>query len=141
MGDPRLTTFLPVRFRILVLTSLIALLLVPVGVSAETGAGSTETGTSTENWIVQLESGWMQFSSTGGVRGILGDSTHYTAGTDATTLLASFDGETSAASAIARLLNHPGVAFVEPDIIYEYQYEFIPNDRSFEHQLWAQTVN
>lgn len=133
-------TFLPIRYRALVLALLVSLVVVPVSVSAET---SQENGSdqSSGDWIVKLNSDWAQFSSSDGVAGFLGDSTRSTFGSDNSSFVVSFDGETSASDAIARLSGHPAVDYIEPDIFYEYQEEFIPNDPLFGDQDWAETVN
>lgn len=117
------------------------LVIIPAPVTAESGSDDSTATTSAGDWIIQLDSEWVRFSGTGDVAGFLGDSSQRTFGDGGNTIAVSFDGETRASDAIARLSNHPGVDYVEPDVFYEYQEEFIPNDPGFPDQDWARTVN
>jgi hypothetical protein len=96
-----------------VLALLLALVVVPSAVSAQSDGRSGTQTSSTGDWIIQLEPGWSQFQSADGLNSFLGDSRHHTIGSDGRTYVASFDGETRANDAIARLADHPAVAFIE----------------------------
>lgn len=118
---------------------LVSLLAVPALAESNTQPATVETSAS--DWIIKLDSGWASFNSFSSVDRFLGDAESRRFGDLDRTIVASFEGETSASDAIARLASHPGVEFVEPDIIYEYQDEFIPDDPGFEDQSWTRTVN
>ena len=121
----------------MLLTALVAF---PGSLSAET-ADNSDMDTSTGDWIIQLNDSWASFQGTDEVASFLGDSTQRTFGSGGSTVVVSFDGETKAADTIARLSNHPAVDYIEPDIIYEYQEPFVPDDPGFPDQQWAETVN
>jgi thermitase len=136
-----LKTLLPNRYLAIVLAIFLASTAIPLPVSAET-ANDVDVVTETQgDWIIKLNEHWSSFQSADGVTRLMGDSTRHTLGSDTSTYVAKFDGETRASDAIARLKSHPAIDFVEPDIIYEYQEEFIPNDPGFDDQQWARTVN
>jgi thermitase len=137
----RLSEFLPKRYRLFVAVLLVFLLAVPLQVSAQSQGSTVSNQQVTQDWIVKLNLDTARFQSSNGVVSFLGDATHRTLGSDSSTFVVSFDGETQATNAIARMMQDPAVEYVEPDLIYEYQQEIIPNDPGFVDQQWAQTVN
>jgi thermitase len=126
------------RYVSLILAFALAVSLLPGGVLAESDESHTESGT---DWIIKLDDSLATFQGLGDLNPILGDAEQRTLGADLRAMVVSFEGETRAANAIARLSNHPAVDFVEPDVLYYFQDSFIPNDEGFPEQHWARTVN
>lgn len=91
-----------------------------------------------ERWIVKYladgpaKPGILDFA------GLVGDAKVTRSTTNSSILVVRFDGNTKASDGVARLLSQPSVEYVEPDLIYEWQ--FTPNDEHFSKQVWAQTV-
>ncbi|TVR72707.1 MAG: peptidase S8 [Sphaerobacteraceae bacterium] len=115
-------------------------LLIPASVVAE----STDDGNTTEStsdWIIQLNDDVAHFHGSSAVASFMGDASHREHVSSNRTMVVSFDGQTRASDAIARLSNHPAVDFIEPDILYYFQDSFVPNDARFDEQVWAETVN
>lgn len=81
------------------------------------------------------------FSSGTDMATLMGDASQRTLGSDSSTLVVSFEGDTRASDTVARLMDDPAVEYVEPDILYEYQQSFTPDDPQYDQQEWAQTVN
>ncbi len=141
MGDSRLKRVQPFRSRVIVLAVLIALLMIPMNVTAESSTpGESEADRATD-WIVKMRDDHMSFASGRNMAGFMGDASQRTLGSDDNTLVVSFEGDTRASDAVSRLMNNPAVEYVEPDILYHYQESFIPDDPRFDEQAWAQTVN
>ncbi len=46
-------------------------------------------------------------------------------------------GHTKASDVVASLLDLPATAYVEPDVVYQWQYD--PNDKLYPQQTWAKT--
>jgi thermitase len=143
MGDPRLKSIHSRRRRTILLALLVTLIAIPMNVAADNSSNPVgdEPSSSTEHWIVKMNDDHMQFSSEAGVASFLGDATQRTLGANANAFAVSFEGRTRASDGVARLMNNPAVEYVEPDVFYEYQQEFIPNDPLFDQQEWARTVN
>jgi thermitase len=129
---------LPHRYVSFILAFALAISLLPATVLAESDDSNAD---SSDQWIIKLDETRATFQSVNELQRIFGDSSHRSLGSDSSTLVVSFEGETRAANAIARLANHPTIDFVEPDVLYHFQDSFIPNDPEFQNQQWAETVN
>lgn len=105
---------------------------------AATGANTNESsGQAATRWIVAL-----QTAPAGSERAVfqaaVGDAALTPLSHLPGTYLAEFDGRTLASDAVARLLAHPAVRYVEPDLMAQYLWE--PNDAQWPQQEWARTV-
>jgi thermitase len=108
-------------------------------VLAETS--DTSETTSTGDWIIHLSDDVATFSGSAGVATFLGDASQNDRVSTDRTFVVSFEGETRASDAIARLANHPAVSYIEPDVLYYFQESYTPDDPEFPGQVWAETVN
>jgi thermitase len=115
-------------------------LLIPSAVMADDGGGHSAPDSGSD-WIIQLNDDVAGFMGTQMVSSFLGDASQRELASSDRTLVVSFEGETRASDAIARLMSHPAVDFVEPDILYYFQETFVPDDVLFIEQIWAETVN
>lgn len=138
--DQGLKILLPERFRIAILTLLAIALVIPAAVVAEE-SGDDRLTDSGGDWIIQLNEDVAGFMGTEAVSAFLGDAIQRDLVSTDRTFVVSFEGETRASDAIARLMSHPAVDFIEPDILYYFQDSFVPNDEWFDEQIWAETVN
>lgn len=91
-----------------------------------------------DRWIIQLKTD-VGGPVSSGLEQHIGDASLQPLEAGPGAYLISFDGSTSASDGVARLMNDPAVAYVEPNIFFHYQ--FSPNDPSFKDQSWAQTVH
>jgi thermitase len=138
-GNRSLTSRIALRLNIVLVLALLLLGTLPASAaSSETDA--TEQ-TPSAGWIVQMSPGWSQFQSRDGFARTFGDARLEQLGSIPDTFVAHFEGRSSEANAIARIASQPGVAFIEPNYIYQYQEGFIPNDPGFPQQEWAKTVD
>ncbi len=91
-----------------------------------------------DRWIVQLKTDAVSGPVDSGLEHRIGDASLRPLAAGPGAYLISFDGSTNASDGVARLLSDPAVAFVEPNIMFHYQFE--PNDPHFNNQSWADTV-
>jgi thermitase len=120
--------------------AVVALLATPV--SAHNGpdeSGSSSAGA--DGWIIYLNPEWTDLQSAAGLQSAFGDAETESISWYPGAYHSRFEGQTRDNDAIARLLSHPAVDFVEPNIILEYQTGFKPNDNRFNQQVWAETIN
>jgi hypothetical protein len=90
-----------------------------------------------DRWIVQLKAD-IGGPVDSGLEQRIGDASLRPLEAGPGAYLVSFDGSTNASDGVARLMSDPAVAYVEPNIMFHYQ--FVPNDPHFNDQSWAKTV-
>lgn len=114
------------------LALIVALATWPGAVAAEGPPRPEQAPPRASGWIVGLAAGWgrqaLQASGDAQVKPLDVGQTE--------ALRLSFTGQTTAADAVARLLQNPAVAYVEPDTLL--QWYWTPNDPYYPEQGWAQ---
>lgn len=127
------------RVRVLhVLVLIIGMLsLLPVsGLAATTDAPPQGRA---DRWLVQLKADAVPGPVDSGLEQRIGDATLHRLEAGPGAYLVSFEGSTRASDGVASLMDDPAVAYVEPNIIFHYQY--VPSDPHFSDESWANTVH